>query len=133
MARPRTPSNVLAMRGAFDKNPKRGKERENEPEATGDIGDPPADWDEGVKACWREIVGLIAPGVLGKSDRLAVEMAANLLHQLRQSKWLVPAAVLTRYETLIGKFGMTPSDRSKVSVPKKPDVNPFSALVKKGK
>ncbi|AMP15499.1 hypothetical protein CPter291_3262 [Collimonas pratensis] len=45
----------------------------------------------------------------------------------------MPAAVLTRYETLIGKFGMTPSDRSKVSVPKTAAANPFAKLIKKGK
>ncbi|WP_062116685.1 hypothetical protein [Collimonas pratensis] len=133
MARPRTPSNVLQMRGAFDKNPKRGREREGEPEPNGEIGEPPESLSEDAKKCWFEITGLLAPGVLCRSDRLALEMAASLLAQIRGTQWLVPAAVLTRYETLIGKFGMTPSDRSKVSVPKTAAANPFAKLIKKGK
>ncbi|MFJ2989964.1 hypothetical protein ACIPF8_19025 [Collimonas sp. NPDC087041] len=133
MARPRTPSNVLQMRGAFDKNPKRGRERDGEPEPNGEIGDPPDGMSDGAKKCWFEIVGLLAPGVLCRSDRLSLEMAAELLAQMRDMKWMVPAAVLTRYETLIGKFGMTPSDRSKVSVPKTQTANPFAKLIKKGK
>lgn len=133
MARPRTPSNVLQMRGAFDKNPKRGREREGEPEPNGEIGDPPASLSKEAKECWFEIEGLLAPGVLCRSDRLALEMAASLLAQMREMHWIVPAAMLTRYETLIGKFGMTPSDRSKVSVPKQRQANPFAKLIKKGK
>jgi hypothetical protein len=119
------------MRGAFKKDPQRRDARSNEPESTGELGDPPAEWEEKLKACWREIVGLVAPGVLQKSDRLAVEMAANMLMQMREAKWNVPAAYLTRYETLLGKFGMTPSERSKVSVPKSPKENPFAKFGKR--
>lgn len=131
--RPRTPSNVLEMRGAFAKNPKRAAERVGEPEPNGAIGAPPNHLKEAAAECWTEIVSLTAPGVLCRSDRLAVEMAANILAQLRACDWNAPAAVLTRYETLIGKFGMTPSDRSKVNVPKAPKENPFAKFGKKGK
>ncbi|MCW7542004.1 hypothetical protein OOT46_29845 [Aquabacterium sp. A7-Y] len=128
MAKSRTPSNVLALRGAFKKDPARGRARQNEPDSNGDVGEPPASMDEEVKACWREIMSLTHPGVVCKADRLALEMAAHLLHQLRQANWLMPPGLLTRYETLIGKFGMTPADRSKVSAPKKEDDNPFANL-----
>ena len=133
MARPRTPSNVLQMRGAFDKNPKRGREREGEPEANGEIGEPPESLSEDAKKCWFEIEGLLAPGVLCRSDRLALEMAASLLVQMREMKWVAPAALIARYEAQIGKFGMTPSDRSKVSVPKALQANPFTNFIKKGR
>lgn len=41
MARPRKPGNVLELKGAFKRNPARGKARENEPKPNGEIGDPP--------------------------------------------------------------------------------------------
>jgi len=120
------------MRGAFAKNPKRGKERENEPDAGGDVGDPPEHLTAAEKAVWVEVLQLTAPGVVGKSDRLALEMLACMIAQIREVHWMVPAAVLTRCETLMGKFGMTPADRSKVGAPKQKKENPFASLVKKG-
>ena len=132
MGRPRTPTNVLDMRGAFAKNPKRAKERENEPDAGGEVGEPPEHLTDVEKAVWLEVLELTAPGVVGKSDRLALEMLACMIAQIREAHWMVPAAVLTRCETLMGKFGMTPADRSKVGAPKKDKANPFAGLVRKG-
>lgn len=66
MSRPRTPTSVLELSGAFRKNPKRGEERAREPMATGELK-PPAQflrtdisefarylaiWQETVAVCW---------------------------------------------------------------------------------
>lgn len=64
MARPRKPSNILELNGAFKRNPARGKARENEPVPNGEIGDPPNHLPANVAECWREIVGFAHPGVL---------------------------------------------------------------------
>jgi len=42
--RPRKPTNVLAITGAFQKNPKRARERAGEPRPDGRLGDSPARW-----------------------------------------------------------------------------------------
>jgi phage terminase small subunit len=134
MARPRTPTNVLAMRGAFDKDPKRGRSRENEPGSTGEIGEPPVHLGDGAKVCWREIVAITAPGVLVKSDRMALEIASELMAAKRSTPGgLLHPAMLIRLTSLLASFGMTPADRSKVSAPKQLKANPFAALASKGK
>ncbi len=118
MARPRKPSNVLHLNGAFKHDPARGEARANEPVAIGDIGEPPAHLDDAVRACWVEIVGLCHPGVLCTADRLVMEHTSQLLAQLRASSWQVHPTILIRFEASLGKLGMTPADRSKVSAAK---------------
>lgn len=131
MARPRTPTNVLDARGAFKKNPQRA--RPDEPESTEDVGDPPESFDADQRAAWNEFVKTCHVGVLGKADRIALEIASVLLADFRFNPVGMPAAKLARLDSMIARFGMTPSDRSKVKVPKKEAVNPFAKLVGKRK
>jgi hypothetical protein len=123
MPKPRLPSKILEMRGAFDKNPSRGREREGEPEGDGLPGDPPDTLTPDEQAAWREIVSLAYPGTLSSGDRLALEYGAVLLVYLRQERYMVPAPLLGRWEAFLAKFGMTPADRSRVksTVKKKED------------
>ena len=120
MAKPRTPTNVLELRGAFKKDPKRGAARVDEPEATDDIGDPPEWFSPEADACWREIVALAHAGTLSQADRLVVEHGSQLLAKLRGEDWEVHPTLLVRWEAFLGKLGMTPADRSKVSAKKAP-------------
>ena len=126
MARPRKPSNVLELNGAFKRNPARGKARENEPVPNGEIGEPPAHLPAKVAECWREIVKLAHPGVLCKADRLIVEHAAQILSLLRADQWRGNPALVNRFEVVLGKLGMSPADRSKVSVFKTKGANPYA-------
>lgn len=61
---------------------------------------------------------MIPDGVIGKSDAIALETLIKLIYQMRTDFEGMQPAKLTRLETLLGKFGMTPSDRLKISVPK---------------
>lgn len=128
MARPRKASTVLELNGAFKKNPKRGRDRENEPEPVGDIGAAPGWFSAKQKACWAEIVDLCHAGSLCRADRLIVEHASLLLHQLRAEKWVVHPTILIRYESALGKLGLSPADRSKIKVPKAKPKNKFAEL-----
>jgi hypothetical protein len=114
--RPRYPTNVLNLRGAFKKHPERKAERENEPDPIGEIGNPPDHCPAEVAACWREIVGIAHKGTLCAGDRLVLEHGARILAHLRRNAWDVNPAILVRWECFLGKLGMTPSDRSKVQV-----------------
>ncbi len=122
MARPRKPSNVLALSGAFDKNPNR---RRVEPIVDVDLGNAPAHFDEARKAAWAEIIDQAPEGVLTKSDRIAIEMLADLLVRYRAS--MVPGGKrfisADRRDMLafLSRFGMTAADRSRVAVNKKDD------------
>lgn len=116
--RPRKPSNVLEMSGAFRKNPQRRAERANEPQPTAPIGDPPPHLTANAARAWQDIVRLAPGGVLGDTDRLYVEIAAELLAMKRELGVLaMEPAKLNRLETMLGKLGMNPADRSKVNAP----------------
>ena len=127
MSRPRTPTKILELKGAFKKNPQR--KRKSEPKTDVNVGCPPKKLSKGVLACWKEIISLSPSGVITSSDRIALEIAANLLNEFRTGFNEMPAARLTRLEALLGKFGMTPSDRAKMASPDDPDANPFEQFV----
>src|SRR4051812_9883515 len=112
MGRPRTPSAVLELTGSFKKHPDRKKARAQEPVASGPIGTPPARFDAELTEIWYEMVDLIPPGVLAKSDRLAVEIACRLTRKVFHDG--INGAELSTLNSLLARFGMTPADRSKV-------------------
>ena len=115
MARPRKPTHVLELSGAFQKNPQRRRAREAEPEITLGVGDPPAGLTTLEDAAWREIAQTAHVGILSAGDRIAVEMAARLLAEFRAAPLAFPNARLTRLNHLLSSFGMTPSARSLVA------------------
>ena len=126
MARPRTPTNVLDARGSFKKHPERKRQ---DAETSGPLGAAPAHIDGGVLRAWTEIADSAPLDVLTNSDRISLEIAANLLAQFRSKPDEFPAAKLVRLEALLGKFGMTPADRAKVGGKKsEPKGNAFANL-----
>jgi hypothetical protein len=46
-----------------------------------------------------------------------VALAAGLLAEHREAPLMMTAAKLSRLESLLGRFGMTPSDRAKLEIP----------------
>ena len=127
MAPPRKPSNVLALKGSFKKDPKRGAAREHEPEPVGVIGDPPAYLEASEKSCWNEIVKMCHAGSLCAADSLIVEHGARVLAALRSNPIYEDVKLMVRLEATLGKLGLTPADRSKVQVVKAKEVeNPYA-------
>lgn len=117
MARPRKPTNVLELKGAFKHDPSRGRERENEPAPKAGIGPPPPHLAADEQKVWDEIVGLAPVGVFGDCDRMHVEVTARLMALLRRvGIEAIDPAKLNRLDAMLGKLGMNPSDRSKVKV-----------------
>jgi hypothetical protein len=133
MARPRTPTNVLELSGAYKNHPERRAERENEPEPKAGIGPPPSRFTPSEAEAWDYLVGIAPIGVLGDSDRAHLELAARLLsYSWHCSMEKIEAAKLTKLAQLLGQMGLNPSDRSKVKVGGKANKpargNAFSAL-----
>jgi hypothetical protein len=143
MARPRKPTAVLDLVGAFKKDPQRKAARVNEPQSCGPIGEPPLHFSEELKPLWKELVSLAPAGVLTVADRWTVEVACRMMLLLRQpptyqaddaSGTLVerPAwgsAEVNALMRCLGSMGLTPVDRSKVSVPQKiEEQNTFASL-----
>ena len=127
MGRPRTPTNVLEARGAFRRNPQR--RRDGQPEVREPLGSPPESLSGASLVAWNEITRTAPIGVLTEADRLAVEACAHLVAEFRADPVAFHAAKVARMVALLGTFGMTPSDRAKISLPKSRErENPFAAL-----
>jgi len=114
MSRPRTPTEILDVRGSFIANPARAHEREHEPTSDRPLGEPPARLSEECKAVWHEVAAQMLPGVCKVSDRQMFEVLVRLIAKIRAG-----AIRMTELSTLIslcGRFAMSPADRSKVTV-----------------
>ena len=123
MARPRTATNILDARGAFQKDPQR--KRPNEPKSTIAFrASAPAHLTAEQCAVWAELVTQIPAGVLTGSDAAVVEITAVLFAQFRELGADMPAGHLTRMCALMGQLGLSPSGRASLVVPVE-KVNPF--------
>ena len=120
MARPRTPTNVLAMKGAFKKNPNRTR---TDPLTPGPIGRAPAWLSDDEKKIWREVVRIAPAGVLTRSDRIALEELVSLIHERRTCLADMSGAKRQLLRTYLGAFGLTAADRARINVspPRKPN------------
>lgn len=124
MGRPRTATATLELIGAFKKNPQRA--RKDEPKPAGSFPKtPPRHLSDAEKKMWKEIVKAVPTGVLTSSDVLTVEIVAKLYSEFRTEGVKMPAALITRMAAEMGKLGLSPSDRAKLSVDKEPEKNPF--------
>ena len=113
MARPRKPTRVLELSGAFKQHPER--RRAAEPQPTGPIGEPPARLYTKAIPFWDEIVTQCAPGVLTVADRWAVELASRIM--LKVAIGSVKGCELGVLRSLLSSMGMTPADRTRLSIP----------------
>lgn len=113
MARPRLPTAVKEMTGAFIKHPERRPKAEPKPPAG--LGPAPRRLSPAQRECWDELVDQAAAGVLTKSDRTIVELAARLMAELWSAAEIAPAKA-ARLESALGRLGLTPADRSRVIV-----------------
>jgi len=114
MARPRTPTNVLELRGAYKKNPQ--KKRKTEPKPLAGVGK----FTEGptsLTEIWDEVVSQTVPGVMTISDRLALEMVCRLTAEIRLNPDEISVGKVSALCGMLGRFGLTPADRSKVTIP----------------
>ena len=122
MARPRIPSNVLELRGAFKKHPERRREAvrgvaEFDPS-------PPAHLPADHVRAWHWIVQQIPPGVLTASDYSAIETMAGLQARV----WLTGELdYIKELRQWLGQYGLTAAAREKIGAkkPAKP-ANPFA-------
>ncbi len=123
MARLALPKNIHILKGTDKKHPDRMRKRENEPANKSQIGNPSKYLSAIEKRFFKEIVNLSIDGVLGEADRIAVEQAACLLVKCRNLNIvdgeIIPASAAeqNQFFKYLSQFGMTPADRSKISIP----------------
>ena len=122
MGKPITPNSILEFKGAFKKDPQR--RRAGEPKPNTELGAPPKRWKGNDRKAWLEIVAQCTAGVLTGMDLAALEVVAGAFGWLWDN---AEASVTDRKAVLmmLGKFGMTPSDRAGLAVPPKPKRGDF--------
>jgi hypothetical protein len=113
MARPRTPSNVLELRGSFKKNPQR--RREDAPGAGPVDLKPPAHLPTDVAPAWRWICERLPKIVLTASDEVAIEAAARLLAEVWSQRRPEPR-LYAELRAWLRELGMTVQARTKLPI-----------------
>jgi phage terminase small subunit len=113
MSRPRTATNILEAKGAFKKDPAR---KRIEPKCL----DPfparaPSHLNPLQVKHWHRVRKMIPAGVLQGSDVLAVELAAVLWAEFVVSPAEMNNGRIGQMQTALGKLGLSPSDRAKLS------------------
>jgi phage terminase small subunit len=121
----------------------RNKHRNNydAPVPTRGIGPAPDRFCDVEKKIWDEFVDIMYTGVLGEADRLSLEIAVSLFYRFRHGVHYFPnetrkddvptgltAAELSRLCGLLSEFGMTPSSRQKIVIPKQTQKNVFESI-----
>ncbi len=126
MGRPKKPTILKLANGSLRHNPSR--RNPGEPAPTRGIGPAPERLTAEQRETWDEIVRICFAGVLGESDRIALEMIVVLLVEFRTGFADMNGAKMKLLESLMGRFGLTPSDRTKIVVRKAPPKNPFVGM-----
>jgi hypothetical protein len=126
MTKRKTSTRVLELRGSFKKNPNR--KREGEPEVTSSLSAPPDDFTPAEAAAWHMIASKAPMGVLTDADWPSVVMAAKLWAEFMADSENFNTARVTRLHRMLGDFGLNPSDRAGMSIPKPKEENVFAAL-----
>jgi hypothetical protein len=123
MAKKKAPKNLQLLKGVDKKDP--GRINYDEP-VSSEIGDPPPHMKlKTMQKIWYEIINDVADGVFQSSDRVALELACALLYEFRKNPIKFPTMKMNRLQSLLSSFGMTPSDRTKITVKGDDDGNPF--------
>jgi len=122
----RKPQALRELNGTAKDHPDR--QNPDQPIPTRGIGPAHKILSEYESEIWDEIVGISYPGVLGEADRIALEMMCRLVAEMRTNFDDMTAAKITQLSGLVGRFGMTPSDRTKIVIPKKENYNPFEGM-----
>ena len=129
--RPRKPTKVHELSGAYKRNPQRRPKNEPQPEGKFDP-EPPRHLMHLEKECWRQLVAAIPPQVATTADTMLIEQTSILMAMSRIGS-VVPMKSSDRGLLLrcLSQLGCTPVDRSKIIVPDAPKgENAFSRYCK---
>jgi phage terminase small subunit len=120
------PVEIALLKGADKKHPERY--RNEVPKSKLPLGGAPEHLTPAAADCWFEISSYAIPGVMTGADRVTLEMLANLLAEYREGPREFPSTKLGQLIGLLGRFGMSPSDRTKLGVAKNKEEDPYSNL-----
>lgn len=119
--RRRRPTAELKLHGTFRQD-RNGNRRDDQLQLGGILDDPPQG--EHARQMWDAIVGTLPPGVLGQMDTMLLRGACEQwqryrgLHEAGEGDKALK--VLVELSKLMGRLGLTPTDRSKLNIPDAP-------------
>ena len=122
MANPRKPTSLKVLQGTYRKD----RANPNEPKPTNEIGNAPEFFTENQSVIWSEIVETVPKGVLTCMDRVWLEMGVTLIEKSRLNT--INSSERSSLLNVLGKMGMNPSDRSRVSVAPEPAFNEWDDM-----
>lgn len=133
MPRPRKPTALLELNGAFRNHPERREGRKNEPHPDGPFGEPPVCLSDAEKEAWHELNSIAPRGVLTNADRPLAETYCRLMAKQRKDgiggRYGLSTGELSQLIQCLIRMGLTPADRSKISIAKPQEAsNPFIEL-----
>ena len=97
------------------------------------LGDAPKLWPAVKKEIWKELAGLLPPGVAERADRTMFEVLVNLTWQMRRSPSTMTPALAGQLRATCGVFGMSPAGRATLAVPTRPISGSAESYVQHGK
>jgi hypothetical protein len=121
---PRKKSSSHRLNGSWQTNPGRAEARARELRDPRVLGTPPTSLTAAQRRCWREIERTCTPGILRRSDRIAVHLASALFDEFLTAGSTMAAAKIARLENLLASFGMNPVSRTKITRPDDFDSGP---------
>ena len=126
MPRVSQPDEIAKLKGAHKKDPQRY--RDKVPKSKLPLGLPPDHMTDDAKETWWELSFYSIPGVITGADRVLLETLSNLLAEYRKEPDKIPTPRINQMINCLARFGMSPSDRTKLGQPLTPKDNPFATL-----
>lgn len=134
--RRKQPTEMLRLRGAFEKDPQRLAERAHEPAAVEGIPKPPAYLDRIAKKAFRDVAQHLSDlNVLSRTDRSIIELYAATYSRWRNAQGPQYNQLSNILVKCLVQMGLTPSARASLHVDKPDALDPteqFLARVASG-
>lgn len=131
MPRPRKPTAILELNGAFKHDPQRRATRTNEPKVEGSpeliaVVPKHTKFEDLKLQCFENIVANMPLGVLGKNDSVWLSITCGLL--AKEILGIITPPELGHLLKCLSKLGMNPADRSLVSAKQEKKGNAFADI-----
>ena len=108
------PNEIARLKGETKRRP--GRYKNNVPKSRLPCGNPPKTMSDEAQSCWFELSAKAVEGVLTYADTIMLELASNLLAEYRESPVEFPIGKYTHLIGVLARFGMSPSDRTKLDI-----------------
>jgi hypothetical protein len=111
---------LLELSGGLKAHPARYKDRTEVASCPDGIGNPPSQISIARKHIWAELIAQLPEGHLQSADRFLLEIVTGLMAKQRNRRTVITKGETSLLINALSKLGLTPTDRSRVTIPPKP-------------